>query len=88
MTYEQFEEWKTFYELEPFDDVRADFNAALIAQTIANVHRNPKRRPSPYTMDEVIIHFGDSRTLKRQKTWQEMEAIGKMIARAHGATVS
>lgn len=83
MTLTQFEEWKVFYDLEPFDEEREDLRFASLTQAIYNVNRNPKKRSSPFTLEEVRLRFGDAKP--RQKSWQEMEAIGKAFAMAHGA---
>ncbi len=34
-----------YFRLEPWDEQRADLRAAIIASTIANVHRPKDRRP-------------------------------------------
>lgn len=41
-------EWAAFYNLEPFGDARASLNAGVIAATIANVHRDKKKRSRPF----------------------------------------
>ncbi len=35
---EELEEWHLFYELHPFGHVRGDYQAALIAHTVASMH--------------------------------------------------
>lgn len=36
-------EWIAYASIEPFGDMRADFRAGVIASTLANVNRDPKR---------------------------------------------
>jgi hypothetical protein len=38
-------EWQAYFRLEPFGEARADLRAGIIASTVANVHRDPRRRP-------------------------------------------
>jgi hypothetical protein len=51
MTWPQFLEWKVYVELEPFEDERADFNAAHIVQAII---RDGRR------LGEYLLPFGDA----------------------------
>lgn len=37
---DEFESWKTFYQLNPFDGTRGDLQASIIASTLANVWGN------------------------------------------------
>jgi hypothetical protein len=42
-------EWICYFGLEgPAGEVRADWRAALVAATVANVNRDPKRRAEPF----------------------------------------
>lgn len=42
MPLDQFYEWFLRYQIEPFGDKRGDIQAATIAVTLANIHRDPK----------------------------------------------
>lgn len=48
-------EWMAYYEIEPFGEERADVRAALVASTVANVHRGKKRRA--YKLDDFMPRF-------------------------------
>ena len=54
-------EWLAFHRLEPIGGVRGDYQAALIASTIANVHR-AKGRPAHKVQDFLMF---DSRKRRR-----------------------
>ncbi len=47
-----------YYTLEPWGGERADLNAGIIASTIANVNRDSKRRPDPFTAAEFMPKYG------------------------------
>lgn len=51
MSSAEFAEWMAFYGVEPFGEVRGDIQAAVIASTVANVNRDPKRRSKPFGLD-------------------------------------
>jgi len=44
----EFSEWIEFYNLEPFGWEADCYIAGIIASTIANVHRDTKKRQKPY----------------------------------------
>lgn len=44
----QLADWLDFYTVEPWGDTRADLRAGIVAATMANIHRDPKRRPTPF----------------------------------------
>lgn len=37
-----------YHQLEPWGEERADLRAGIIASTLANINRDPKRHPEPY----------------------------------------
>jgi len=47
-----------YNNIEPFGEKRADYRAALIARTIAEVNRNPKKKTTPYKLDDFLLKFG------------------------------
>lgn len=50
----QLNEWFAFAALEGFGERRADLRMGIIASLIANVHRDAKRKPSPYKPADFI----------------------------------
>jgi hypothetical protein len=54
MSSAEFAEWAAFYQVEPFGEVRSDVRSAVVASTIANVHRDPKRRRKPWGLLEFM----------------------------------
>lgn len=47
-------EWMALEVLSPSGESRADLRMAIIASTIANVNRDPKKRPKPYSAREFM----------------------------------
>lgn len=54
LTSPQFVEWMAFYQVDPFGGVRGDVQAGIIASTIANVNRDPKKRRKPYGVQDFM----------------------------------
>ena len=50
-------EWMVYYQLEPWGGERADVGAAIVASTIAEIHRNPKKRARPYKASDFMPRF-------------------------------
>ncbi|MFQ5625040.1 MAG: DUF4035 domain-containing protein [Methyloligellaceae bacterium] len=67
-----------YYSINPFGEERADARAALIACTIANIHRDPKGRA--YRLDDFMLNFGGPE--KRKQTPEEMQRILKLASAA------
>jgi len=55
MPYVEFLKWVAFESVEPGDPFRGDARSALIASVIANVNRDPKRKSTPFTIDDFML---------------------------------
>jgi len=47
-------EWIAFFGINPWGEERADLRAGIVASTLANVNRDPKRRPEPYRATDFM----------------------------------
>jgi hypothetical protein len=47
-------EWRAFYSLEPFGDLIADQRHGIAQSLSANLQRDAKRTPQPYTPEDFI----------------------------------
>lgn len=56
----EFAEWMAFFRVEPFGDVRGDLQAGIVASTVANVNRDPKKR-RPFSPADFLPDFEKSR---------------------------
>jgi hypothetical protein len=81
ITWLQFVEWMAYSQVERFDEVRADLRAASICAMLANIHRNPKKRATPFNVSDFLLDFEG--TPKRRQTWQEQKMIAQMIVAAY-----
>ena len=65
-----------FYGLEPFGPERGDLQAGVVAATVANVNRDPKKQKRPYSVQEFMPKFkgggGDPApsTNRRYERWR------------------
>lgn len=61
MSSHELTEWMAYAHLEPFGDERGDLRAGIVASTIANVNRDPKRTPEPFRPED-FMPFTEERT--------------------------
>lgn len=80
-----FSEWQAYYQIEPWGEDQADLRAGIIASTIANAHRDVKRKPDQFTPQDFMPKFEPKRRKKLQ-TWQEQLNIARLITLALGGT--
>lgn len=60
-------EWMAYARRSPFNGRRGDYQAALVAATVANVHRG--KNQAAYTVEKFLLEFGQPR---RQKSGGEI----------------
>jgi hypothetical protein len=83
LTWKQFQDWRMFAELEPFDSRRADYHAATIVATLLNQWRGKNKKP--YTANYVLKHllpFGDNADIgddTPQQNEKHMMATAKLL---------
>ena len=83
MTIHQFNLWRHYEALEPFEENRADWRNAFLASILANIHRKKGSSAKPMKNFRLKFDadFGDA--VKPRKTWQEIKAINRMLLEAH-----
>lgn len=71
-------EWMVYAQLEPFGEARADLRAGIVASTMANTVRDPKRRKKPFGPEEFMPQFDkEPQTPDEQKSHMEtLAALG------------
>lgn len=50
----EFAEWMAYATLEPFGPEREDQRAGVVAATLANINRDSKLRPEPYSVEDFF----------------------------------
>ncbi len=74
-------EWMAFYAVEPWGCQVDDQRTGLVASVIANVNRDPKRRATPYQVNDFMPKRGEQR---EQKNWQDLLKTVELINAALG----
>jgi hypothetical protein len=49
--------WWALWQIQPWDEERADRRAAIVAHVIANVNRNAKKRPAPFRVEDFMPYL-------------------------------
>ncbi|MCK9326632.1 MAG: hypothetical protein M0P69_14170 [Bacteroidales bacterium] len=79
-------EWISYYEMEPWGTDVEDWRAGMVASTIANVNRDPKKQRKPYTpkdfMPQRIVEQ------KEEQSWEEQARLLEMWFRTAGKKVN
>lgn len=74
----QWAEWQVYYGLEPFGGERGDIQAAVVAQTMANIHRDPQRKPAGFTLTD-FMPFADKPQVDTQTLSERIKAAMKGV---------
>jgi hypothetical protein len=83
ITVRQFQEWRAYADLEPFDEERADARAASIVQAIYN---SPRRKKDRLKLQECLLSFGEqpsAAATDEQKLAQTRRTLDMLFA-LHG----
>jgi len=84
MSSRELSEWMAFFSLEPWGTEVEDWRAAMIAATVANGYRDPKRRRKPYEPKDFMPQRGP--LVVKEQTVEEQEAILRMFERLLGSS--
>jgi len=75
-------EWMAYYELEPFG-YYADFQKhAMVASVIAEVNRNPKKKPTPY---EAKDFMPKETAVEEKSVFQKLKDHIKRLSNVNGS---
>lgn len=70
----QLREWRAYSDLEPWDEVRADYRSAQIVTALVNINRSKGTSARP--VSDFVMPFGDLNPPRPQMDWKQMKAIG------------
>jgi len=79
MSSRELSEWMAFFSLEPWGTEVEDWRAAMIAATVANGYRDPKRRRKPYEPSDFMPRHEAPKA--QEQSWEEQARILEMWAR-------
>ena len=76
--------WLHFLRIEPWHERRADIHSALLRSLLANVNRDTKKRPRPYTVDDFAVRWEPKRVEGRKPVtsvsqWEATKAQAKAM---------
>lgn len=69
-------EWMAYYSLEPWGTESEDLRTGIIASTIANVNRDPKKQKKPFTPQDFMPIWDKPK--KQEQTVEEQKKIIEM----------
>ena len=72
MTVRQFQEWRAYADLEPFDEIRADLRSADVVRTLLNLFGR-KKGARALPLKDCVLQFGGEAEQKKA-TPQEARA--------------
>ncbi|MBA3730441.1 MAG: DUF4035 domain-containing protein [Sphingomonas sp.] len=84
MSAREFVAWQVFAAREPFGEARGDLQAAHIASVIANVNRDPKSRPQPFTARDFLLDFDamwDGESADEPTAEEQADNAARLMAR-------
>lgn len=72
-------EWSAYFGLEPWGTEVEDWRAGLVASTIANANRDPKRQKKPYQPKDFMPQRVPPK--EEEQSWEDQAKILEMWAR-------
>lgn len=69
-------EWMAFFELEPWGAEVDDWRAGLVASTIVNVNRDPKKRAQPFQPKDFMPERSSAPDKQAQSVDDQRHALG------------
>lgn len=81
MSSAEFAEWVAFHNLEPWGAEYEALERGVIAATIANTARDPKKRKQPFSPEDFLIRF--RKQTAKSKAGSLLDKV-KMINRMMG----
>lgn len=72
-------EWIAYAEIDPFGEWRSDLRAGIVASTVANTARDPKRRHKAYAAADFMPTFE-----RKEQSWEDQLSYVEMLNRAFG----
>ena len=81
ITVRQFQEWRAYADLEPFDEERADLRAASIVQAIYN---SPRKKKDRLKLQECMLAFGGAGEASEEQKLQQTRRTLDMVMALYG----
>lgn len=94
MSSRELTEWICFWGIEgPAGEERADWRAGLVASTIANANRDPKKRREPFEPTDFMPKWGETGDREQGsgvsgQSVEQQAGMARMLQRALGGQIS
>lgn len=75
----EFAAWRAYLEVEPMGAPRDDLHAAMLLALLANVNRDRKKRPKPFTLQEFMPDFWKRPDTEKKASAAEIMAKFKLL---------
>jgi hypothetical protein len=73
LSYPELIEWAAYYELEPFGDVRADYQSGMVSSVIANVNQDKR----VYLPSDFMYKQPDEQPTEVNQDWHSIFSVIK-----------
>ncbi len=77
MTWREYVEWQEYYQVEPWGEERDDLRSGILTSVLANVHRDVKRRPTPYEPVDFMPFYTKPKPTPEQLARKIRSALGR-----------
>ncbi len=81
MSAREFAEWMAFFEMEPWGYDMENWRFGMLAATMANLHRDPKKRRRPYRPTDFMPKRKEDGP---RRSWKDLKAIARLWNRILG----
>lgn len=71
ITHRQFEEWRHYADLEPFDEERADARAASVVQAVLNTSPHRRKGSRAVELKDCLLQFAPPPAVAPARTAEE-----------------
>jgi hypothetical protein len=85
ISYRELVDWSTYYRVEPWGEQRADMRSAQVASTLANINRDRKLRPEPFTLLDFMLFKPDAPPKPAEDTTKIAPAVVSWLFQKSGA---
>jgi uncharacterized protein DUF4035 len=83
---QQFMEWISYAEIEPFGEERADLRMAILAELIAETNRDPKKKSTPYEVSDFMPQFEKKEPISKEDAIAAIDAMMTALVHASGGS--
>ena len=80
MDAKELSEWMAYDQIQPIGPQRTDLGLGIIAATIANCHRDPKKRSSAYEPSDFAPFLKDGEEKKKQSKAELLFGVQQLHA--------